>query len=100
MGRYWSGIYDPLPYQRGCVPRGGRSAQQVYPYSTLLVKLRCALKVHFNNDRCDEGVPIETYLSLYNFPETTPKEADVYRRSLRIGVERVLPLSHTWTNCT
>ena len=42
-----------------------------HTYSTLLVKHRCALKVHFNNDRCGRGVPIETYLSLYNFPETT-----------------------------
>ncbi len=75
------------------MPRGGRSAQQVYPYSTLLVKLRSALKVHFNNDRCGEGVPIETYLSLYNFPESTPQEADVYSRSLRIDVEEV------WARC-
>ncbi len=75
------------------IPRGGRSAQQVYPYRTLLVKRRCALKVHFNNDRYGKGVPIETYLLLYNFLIISC-EADVYRRSMRIGVKQV------WVRCT
>ncbi len=61
-------------------PRGGRSAQQLYPYSTLLVKRRCALKVHFNNDRCGEGVPIETYLCTH----WTPSVPEGYYTSFKV----------------
>ena len=68
-------FYSPISFKTFS-PQKCRSAQQAYPYSTLLVKRRCALKIHFNNDRCGKGVPIETYLSLYNFPETTPQKAD------------------------
>ena len=54
------------------LPRRGRSAQQVYPYSTLLVKHRCALKVHFNNDRCGKGVNVHLGLEVYQ-KGTTPR---------------------------